>query len=67
MSRTIDASPGTAASTQEEEGTPVSVKIRERLRAARRRFNANDNIAEFLQPGDLEAWLDEVEAQDAPA
>ena len=63
MSRTIDASPGTAASTQEEEGTPVSVKIRERLRAARRRFNANDNIAEFLQPGDLEALLDEVEVK----
>jgi len=29
----------------DDEGTPVSVKIRERLHAARRRFNANDNIA----------------------
>ena len=43
-----------------DEGTPVSVKIRERLQAARRRFNANDNIAEFIQPGELEALLDEV-------
>ena len=43
-----------------DEGTPVSVKIRERLAAARRRFHANDNIAEFLQPGELEALLDEV-------
>jgi GTP cyclohydrolase IA len=42
-------------------GTPVSVKIRQRLIAARKRFNANDNIAEFIQPGDLEALVDEVE------
>ena len=45
------------------EGTPVSVKIRERLRAARRRFNANDNIAEFIEPGELDGLLDEVEAK----
>ncbi len=42
-------------------GVPVSVKIRERLKAARKRFNANDNIADFLQPGELGALLDEVE------
>ena len=46
-----------------EEGTPVSVKIRERLAAARKRFNANDNIAEFIEPGELEKLLDEVEAK----
>ena len=45
------------------EGTPVSVKIRERIAAARKRFNANDNIAEFIQPGELEQLLDEVEAK----
>lgn len=44
-----------------EEGTPVSVKIRERLLAARKRFNANDNIAEFVTPDELEKLLDEVE------
>ena len=38
-----------------DEGTPVSVKIRERLVAARKRFNANDNIAEFIEPGELGA------------
>ncbi|WP_413916249.1 GTP cyclohydrolase I [Candidatus Skiveiella danica] len=43
-----------------DEGTPVSVKIRERLKAARKRFNANDNIADFIEPGDLEKMLDEV-------
>jgi len=47
----------------DDEGTPVSVKIRERLRAARVRFHANDNIAEFIEPGELEALLDEVEGK----
>jgi GTP cyclohydrolase I len=46
-----------------DEGTPVSVKIRERLLAARRRFHANDNIADFVEPGELEMLLDEVEAK----
>ena len=44
-----------------DEGTPVSVKIRERLVAARKRYNANDNIAEFIRPGELEKLVDEVE------
>ncbi|WP_296872330.1 GTP cyclohydrolase I [Tibeticola sp.] len=43
-----------------DEGTPVSVKIRERVRAARKRFHANDNIADFIEPGELERLLDEV-------
>ncbi|HEY0201339.1 MAG TPA: GTP cyclohydrolase I [Burkholderiaceae bacterium] len=47
----------------EDEGVPVSVKIRERLAAARQRFNANDNIAQFIQPGELEQLLDEVEVK----
>jgi GTP cyclohydrolase I len=42
-------------------GTPVSQKIRERLVAARKRYHANDNIAGFIQPGELELLLDEVE------
>ena len=52
-----------AATSDTDVGTPVSVKIRERIRAARRRFHANDNIAEFIQPGELEALLDEVESK----
>ena len=47
--------------TEADEGTPVSVKIRERLAAARKPFHANDNISEFLEPGELEKLLDEVE------
>ena len=41
----------------------MSVKIRERILAARKRFNANDNIAEFIQPGELDHLLDEVSAK----
>ena len=53
----------TMSSDDAFEGTPVSVKIRERLHASRKRFHANDNIADFIQPGELEALLDEVEVQ----
>jgi GTP cyclohydrolase I len=49
------------AMSDADQGTPVSVKIRERLRAANQRFHSNDNIAEFVQPGELEAILNEVE------
>jgi GTP cyclohydrolase I len=42
-------------------GIPVSVKIRERIVASRARFNANDNISQFIEPGELESLLDEVE------
>ncbi|CAB5667313.1 GTP cyclohydrolase 1 [Delftia tsuruhatensis] len=45
----------------EAEGVPVSVKIRERLKQAQKRFHANDNISEFIEPGELEALLDEVQ------
>jgi GTP cyclohydrolase I len=44
-------------------GTPVSVKIRERILAARKRFHSNDNIAEFIQPGELEQLQLEVEGK----
>jgi len=47
----------------DEAGTPVSVKIRERIQAARKRFHSNDNIADFIEPGELEKLLDEVETK----
>ena len=55
-----DAMNTSNSSTDLDEGVPVSVKIRERVLAARKRFNANDNIAEFIEPGELEKLLDEV-------
>jgi len=44
-----------------ETGTPVSQRIRERLRDANQRFHANDNIAAFIHDGEMEALLAEVE------
>jgi GTP cyclohydrolase I len=47
-----------------KEGTqappPMSETIRKRLRSANRRFFANDNIAEFIEPGELKKLEDEV-------
>jgi GTP cyclohydrolase IA len=48
---------------QGDAGVPVSVKIRERIHAAKKRFHANDNIADFIQPGELGLLLDEVETK----
>jgi GTP cyclohydrolase I len=42
---------------------PISAVIRARIAKANQRFHANDNIAEFLEPGDLEALIDEVEGK----
>lgn len=38
----------------------VSTRIRERINQSGQRFHANDNIAAFLEPGDLDALIDEV-------
>jgi GTP cyclohydrolase IA len=50
-----------SAASDADAGTPVSVKIRERIQAARKRFHANDNIAAFIEPGELEQLQLEVE------
>jgi GTP cyclohydrolase IA len=63
MTEHLPAPKGFASDTADAEGIPVSVKIRERIAAAKRRFHANDNIADFIQPGDLERLLDEVESK----
>jgi GTP cyclohydrolase IA len=39
---------------------PVSGRIRERIKAAKRRFHANDNISEFVHEGEIPELLDEV-------
>ena len=50
-----------ALMAERDNGTPMSVVIRQRVQEAKRRFHANDNIAEFIEPGELELLLDEVE------
>ncbi len=42
---------------------PVSQRIRARLQAKGQRFHANDNISEFIQPGELEQLTKEVESR----
>jgi len=39
---------------------PASVKIRQRLLAAKQRFHSNDNIADFIQDGELDELQAEV-------
>jgi GTP cyclohydrolase IA len=45
---------------REDSDIPVSEKIRQRLRAVRKRFHANDNIAQHIHPEELALLLDEV-------
>ena len=42
---------------------PVSARVRRRVLAARKRFNANDNISAFIEPGEMDGLLDEVAAK----
>ena len=60
MSESKPVSDNTAALP---ENSPVSTRIRYRLQAARQRFHANDNIAAYIEPGEVEALIDEVEAK----
>jgi GTP cyclohydrolase I len=39
----------------------MSLVIRERMVLAKKRFHANDNISDFIEVGELETLLDEVE------
>lgn len=39
----------------------ASSRIRDRIRQAKQRFHANDNISAFIEPGELEELLDEVQ------
>jgi len=48
------------SSHKSEEGVPLSQVIRKRIQAKKARFHANDNIADFIQPGEIEGLIDEV-------
>jgi GTP cyclohydrolase I len=51
------------SASEQDKGTPISVVIRNRLKESRKRFHANDNIADFIEPGELALLLDEVETK----
>ncbi|CAG9170324.1 GTP cyclohydrolase 1 [Cupriavidus laharis] len=53
--------PGDANPARDE--SSVSDRIRSRLQAARERFHANDNIARYIEPGELDALQEEVQAR----
>lgn len=63
MFQYLVAASATQPESQDPQGKPVSLKIRERVQAAGRSFFANDNISEFIEPGELEQLLDEVETK----
>jgi GTP cyclohydrolase IA len=47
----------------EDPNLPVSARVRARIEQAKQRYHANDNIAEYIAPGEMEALLDEVAAK----
>jgi GTP cyclohydrolase I len=46
--------------SRRDDGVPLSQIIRQRITASKARFHANDNIAEFIEPGEIEGLVDEV-------
>jgi len=56
MKRRADTTTGAA-------DAPVSVRIRQRLQQAGKRFHANDNIADAIEDGEIDALVDEVAAR----
>jgi GTP cyclohydrolase IA len=67
MKKQLTKPPQTPPATQAHEhgsegacATCASDRIRERLVSAGRRFHANDNIAEFIAPGEIDELLEEV-------
>ena len=63
MTHSSSPEPIPALNVSDDEGVPMSLKIRQRIQASKKRFHANDNIAEFIRPGELDALLDEVETK----
>ena len=52
----------TPVRTNDTDGIPpVSLRIKERLQAAGQRFYANDNIADYILPGEFDLLLAELE------
>ena len=46
--------------SRRDDGVPLSQVIRKRILAQKARFHANDNIAEFIKPDEIEGLVDEV-------
>ena len=46
--------------SRRDDGVPLSQIIRKRILVQKARFHANDNIAEFIKPDEIEGLVDEV-------
>jgi GTP cyclohydrolase IA len=46
--------------SRRDDGVPLSQVIRKRILAQKARFHANDNIAEFIKPDEIDGLVDEV-------
>jgi len=51
---------GARVSKKSDDGVPLSQVIRQRITASKARFHANDNIAEFIEPGEVDGLVQEV-------
>jgi GTP cyclohydrolase I len=60
VNKSARKAPSKSSKNQDESGLPLSVVIRRRIEAQKARFHANDNIAAFIQPGELEGLVEEV-------
>ena len=58
--KAVNKAANKAANKAEGNGLPLSVVIRRRIEVQNARFHANDNIAAFIRPGELEGLVDEV-------
>jgi GTP cyclohydrolase I len=65
MSGRFSVNTGTTAGVPSsgDESSTVSERIRERIRAAGKRFHANDNIHEFIEEGELDQLQADVEGR----
>ena len=54
------SNPAKKSPKKDDAGLPLSVVIRRRIEAQKARFHANDNIAQFIKPGEIEGLVDEV-------
>jgi GTP cyclohydrolase IA len=52
--------PGYEGAVFNDFAKPISEKIKERLLKSSKRFNANDNISEFIKDGEIELLVDEL-------
>lgn len=59
----VHPSPALDCQGMNDPKTPVSERIRARIQKAGRRFHANDNIADFVEPGELDDLLEEVQGR----